>query len=87
MFSAITAGCTGMSHFNRNRLATQFQPNADPHRTPQSGYAESAFVTICGRFPESDLIDFTCLGKEWRKCFSAGKTSCPSLLDLGKHPE
>ena len=29
--------------FNRNRLATQLQPNADPHRTPQCGYAESPF--------------------------------------------
>ena len=30
--------------FNRNRLATQLQPNADPHRTPRCGYAESAFA-------------------------------------------
>ena len=27
-----------MPLFNRDRLATQLQPNADPHRTPQCGY-------------------------------------------------
>jgi hypothetical protein len=29
---------------NRDRFATPFRANADPHRTPLRGYAESAFA-------------------------------------------